>query len=220
MTNPQAPEDFDLTDGWKQDDLASNRFFATMLEKHGASPAATHWGSRSSQEKRFSVLASIGDLAGARILDVGCGLADLHDWLKRQGITCDYTGVDLSPEMIAAASQRDPSLKLFAGIILEGVACLAKSYDYVLASGIFYRRSTEQMLFLEKMAERMFALCDRGVAFNSLSGWAAERDADEFYADPVISLAMARKITPWVTLRHDYHFADFTLYLRREAAES
>ena len=38
----------------------------------------------------------------------------------------------------------------------------------------------------------------------------------EFYTDPLQTLAFCRTLTPWVTLRHDYHSRDFTIYMRKD----
>jgi hypothetical protein len=51
------------------------------------------------------------------------------------------------------------------------------------------------------------------VAFNSLSAWATDQEAGEFYADPLRVVDFCRRITPRVVLRHDYHPRDFTVYL-------
>jgi hypothetical protein len=51
------------------------------------------------------------------------------------------------------------------------------------------------------------------LAFNSLSNWANDQEANEFYADPVQVLNFCRELTPWVVLRHDYHPRDFTVYM-------
>jgi hypothetical protein len=97
-------------------------------------------------------------------------------------------------------------------------AALAGSYDYVFASGIFYRRQVEPWEFLQQAVTQMFACCRKGLAFNSLSTWFPEPEAGEFYADPVKTLEWCRSLTPRVALRHDYHPRDFTIYLSKVEA--
>jgi len=59
----------------------------------------------------------------------------------------------------------------------------------------------------------MYALATTAVAFNSLSAWAPDQEAGEFYADPLQVVDLCRRLTPWVVLRHDYHPRDFTVYM-------
>ena len=200
------------------DDARTREHFEALAAAHGGDVRALDWGSRASQEQRFAVLASIGDLDGARVLDVGCGQADFHAWLLARDIRCDYTGLDLSPAMIAHCRARFPDQTFEVCNILEQDPP-AENYDFVFASGIFYLRRHEPERYLRAMIERMFALCRRGMAFNSLSSW-NEPDAgsDEYHADPSHALSIAARLTPKLILRHDYHPGDFTLLLHRERA--
>ena len=57
---------------------------------------------------RPHVFDACGALEGRSVLDIGCGEGYCARELKRRGAG-DYLGVDLSPEMIAAAQQQDAS---------------------------------------------------------------------------------------------------------------
>ena len=78
------------------------------------------WESRDAQEIRFSILKDFilaNNLTDITLLDVGCGLADLYDYLVRFDIRSGYTGIDILPEMISLAKQQHPDLQLIAGDI-------------------------------------------------------------------------------------------------------
>jgi len=190
--------------------------FSGLLATHGASARSLDWGSRHSQETRFSVLAGVGDLAHRAILDVGCGLADLHAWLLAQGTPHHYVGLDITPAMVAQASLRFPDIAVHQGDALTSALFPQQSFDYVFASGLFYLRQTQPLAYLQDTVAKLFALCRRGLAFNSLSAWSPRQDPQEFYADPQAVLACCRALTPRLVLRHDYHPGDFTMYLYRE----
>jgi hypothetical protein len=66
---------------------------------------------------------------------------------------------------------------------------------------------------MQQLIERMYDLATKAVAFNSLSAWATDQEASEFYADPLRVVEFCRRLTPRVVLRHDYHSRDFTVYL-------
>lgn len=201
--------------GWQRDNAHIAEFFSRRVEEYGFEPLALDWGSHISQETRFSVLVQIGNLEGSSVLDIGFGLADLLDFLQRSGDSVDYAGYEITPAMLERARQRFPQAQLELRDLMAEPESSAR-YDYVLASGIFYLRQEEPMAYLEAMARRMFALCRRGVAFNTLSTKASQFDAGQFYADPARVLTACLEITPRVVLRHDYFPHDFTVYLYKE----
>lgn len=189
--------------------------FRKHLRDHGGGAAAVGWGSEASQQKRFEVLSQVADLDKKSILDVGCGLGHFLDWLKARDISVRYTGVDITPEMIAVAAKAHEDATFLTGTVEQFCDHSDAPFDYIFASGIFYLDTDSGYENMEKTLRQMFSLAGQGVAFNSLSRWADTMDEGEFYADPARVLDMCRSITPKVQLRHDYHPADFTCYLYR-----
>ena len=94
---------------------------------------------------------------------------------------------------------------------------LGRTFDVVVANGIFYLLDEQPAPMMQHMIERMFSLAKKAVAFNSLSAWARDQEGGEFYADPLQTVEFCRRLTPWVVLRHDYHPRDFTVYLYKTA---
>jgi RimJ/RimL family protein N-acetyltransferase/SAM-dependent methyltransferase len=199
---------------WKGDDARSVEYFTSLVEKHGIDSRALDWGSRESQQLRFAMLARIGDLRGASVLDVGCGQGDLLAWLQEQRLDVRYRGVDITPAMIDVAKKRFADQDFTVCNVLENPP-LPQSVDYVIASGVFYLRQTEPMAFMQAMVRTLFAACRKGVAFNSLSAWSPVREAGEFYADPAEVIAWCRQLTPRLAMLHDYHPRDFSMFLYR-----
>ena len=212
---PQANEKF-LAD-WRRDNERNARYFSECLIKYGISARALDWSGEQSQFLRFRVLSEVGSLDGASVLDVGCGLGDLCGWLRADSHDVRYTGIDIAPAMIEAARSRFTDARFEVLDLLSDP--VQDSFDYVLSSGIFTHRTAEAKLFFEAMLEQMFALAERGLAVNCLSTWAEQIEPREFHANPLETVAFCRKLTPWVVLRHDYHPADFTVYLYKKAAQ-
>lgn len=186
------------------------------LLRHGLQPAALYWSSREIQETRFRVLAEIGLASGCSVLDVGCGFGDLARYLAHQGLEFDYTGIDLSPDLIQAGRGHDPRLTLLEGDIFD-LPAEPERYDYVLLSGALNENLADQGAYAFAVIERMFELCRVGVAFNLLdarNAWIASRpDLQSHQPDTV--LAFCRGLTAHCQLRDDYLDNDFTVYLRR-----
>lgn len=197
---------------WRGDDHRNARLYAARLAEHGLSPQTLDWGSAESQRLRFAVLAEVAPLDGARVLDVGCGLGDFLGWLRERGMRVDYVGIDVTPALVEAARARFPDARFECASVLDGPLPEA---DFGFASGLFAHRRVAPLAFLKETVGALFASCRRAVSFNSLSAWAPQTVAGEFHADPARVLSFCRRLTPWVTLRHDYHPRDFTVYLYR-----
>ena len=70
---------------------------------------------------------------------------------------------------------------------------------------------------MQRVLSVMYASCERGVAFNSLSAWdEVNKKLGYFSADPEETVAFCRTLTPFIMLRHDYLPHDFTMFLYRE----
>ena len=196
------------------DDKRNINVYEALLVEHGDTYRALDWGSRESQLKRFEVLADIGITAGDRILDVGCGLADLNAWLIKHRPGVDYSGIDLTPGMAQRAQARFPNVTISNKTIFD-LDLPAKSFDYLVASGIFVFRQESPEDYLFSTIKTMYEFCAKGVSFNSLSDWSGEKSPNEFYADPLRIVNFCKKLTHKVALRHDYHPADFAIYMYR-----
>ncbi|OOZ41828.1 hypothetical protein BOW53_02170 [Solemya pervernicosa gill symbiont] len=199
------------------DERHTASLYSELLKAHGSSFRSLNWGSEEGQRLRFEVLSGVGKLQGARVLDVGCGLGHFACWMEACGIEVEYTGVDLSAKLLEQAARDNPGLRFIEGSILDSQTVLDEEFDYVFASGLFYsyRESGEEAI--KRTVTRMWELARVGVAFNTLSGWTEDKSENEFYADPLKTVAFCQSLSPWLVFRHDYHPRDFTVYLTREA---
>lgn len=188
------------------------RHYGERYEQYGADVRSVDWGSRESQEKRFAAFVDVGSVQGVSILDIGCGLGDFPAYLQQRGISADYTGYDVTPRMIEHCRNRFPDQHFEQGDPIADPPQGA-SFDYVMASGIFSVHRSEPEAYLYYAIDQMYRLCRVGVAFNTLSTFAATQTPGEFHADPSEVLERCLRICPRVTLRHDYLPQDFTVYM-------
>ena len=135
------------------------KIYADLYAKWGHSFKALHWSSPQNQEKRFEILAQIGDLDGCKILDLGCGFGDFYAYLKRTGVHCHYTGYDTMQEFINKAAREFGEASFAAKSIFENKA----SFDYILASGLF---AFGNKTFFFETLERALKFAVRGLGFN------------------------------------------------------
>lgn len=194
----------------------SKFLYGKLLKEYGWDIKALDWGSREGQEFRFKILSEIGISEGDTILDVGCGLGDFYSWLVSNGININYTGLDVATDMIKAARSKYPDLNFQEGDAFEFDPKETR-FDYVFASGLFAHLVEDPVEYMKKTISQIFSLCRKGVAFNSLSACAEEKDPQEFFADPFETSLFCKTLTPWITLRHDYAPHDFTVYMYRDS---
>lgn len=185
------------------------------------------WRDRKAQHARFEqFVRALRHPAEARfgVADVGCGLGDLLPFLRMKGYSgFRYTGYDILPEMVAAATagHRDPAASFER---IESGREIRET-DYCFASGIFNARGgRSDEIWWEHVRTCIGEMAEKtacSAAFNMLSSYSDEekRDASLYYADPLRVFDWCkREITPDVALLHDYGQWDFTIVLRMDRA--
>jgi SAM-dependent methyltransferase len=73
---------------------------------------------------------------GETVLDIGCGTADILEYIP----SVSYTGYDTSAEYIAACQQRYPQHTFVQAALPDGTG----EYDVVLALGVLHHMSAEE----------------------------------------------------------------------------
>ena len=195
------------------------REYSSLLQEHGDVPAAVRWRDRSTQERRLCVLAEVGDLRTAKVLDFGCGTGHLLDILRtRLGFCGEYVGYDLSEAMIALARTKFPGVRFERrDILADGVP---EVFDYVLVSGTFNARVSDNWGLMTALLRPLFQQTRTALAFNLISSYVDYMNDGLWYASPEQVLRFCKEeISPRVTLRHDYLLKDgvipyeFTVYV-------
>ncbi len=159
------------------------------------------------------MLAEIGIKSGDSVLDVGCGFADFKSWIEAQGKVVDFTGIDLSPDLIRVAEQQHPDARLLCGELFD-FAFQAASFDWVILSGALNEQLHDDGVYARKMIASMFVLCAKGLAFNLLD--ARKIKAHDLQSlEPQLMVEYCQGLNDKVILRDDYLPNDFTIYMPR-----
>ncbi len=187
-------------------------FYAPLLAEHGDDKAAVGYPEPAGQQGRYMMLCEVGDLTKASILDVGCGLGHLLDFLKQRGFEGDYLGIDLQEEMVARARKRHPEARFEVADFLEDKPEF-EGRDFVLASGVLQHCDPA---LRERFISRMYELCGTAAAFNCFSTWYDNHPEQGFrIANPLEVLDYCRGLTTRLLFRHEYIAHDFTIYMYR-----
>lgn len=139
-----------------------------LLDRWGIDARTVLWNSAAQQERRFAQLLAIGDIeAGDSVLDVGCGVGHLYDFLRRSGWSGSYVGIDLHESMIDAARVHWRSADFRVHDIAAGP--IDEPADWGLISGVLNYRMSNAWLFFVQVIRHAFASVRRGLLFNFIS---------------------------------------------------
>jgi trans-aconitate methyltransferase len=147
------------------------------------------------------------------VLDAGCGLGDLYDYLGKEVGDVDYSGIDIVPDFIKEAKKRFPETEFLKADIMEYFP--NRTFDYVLCSGGLSFKVEDNGDFYRSFIKKMFSLCNIGIGFNMLDR--KFHVDDETYAayDPVEISDFCRGFSDNVQIITDYLIEDFTIFAYR-----
>lgn len=194
------------------------RWYADKVRRYGYDHRGLGFRNRSSQDKRFEALLSLGELDGRSVLDVGCGFGDFLAFLDQRGIRARYTGLDVCAPMIQRCRERfeGRDAEFAVADVLEFDP--GEQFDFVVASGIFGLDATGARERIRPTIARMFGWSRTGMAANFLSTRSPAPAEGRVYVDPCDALAMGFELTPSARIDHTYLPNDFTLHLFKTPA--
>lgn len=195
-------------------------YYTSRLVQHGATARGVDWNGEAGQILRFEQLCRVIEPGGSgSINDLGCGYGALLEYLDTCNPGVTYTGIDVSPEMVRAATERH------AGRSGARFVCASRpdqDADYGMASGVFNvrlsRTDDEWQAYVESTLDMLSETSRKGFAFNCLTSYS---DADKmrdhlYYADPCKLFDLCkRRYSRNVALLHDYGLYEFTMLVRR-----
>jgi len=161
--------------------------------------------------------------AGARVLDIGCGPANVLAHL----VDVDYTGLDISAEYIEFAKRRYGSRGRFwcSDVALAGIRGEQGTFDIVLATGVVHHLDNTTAAKLFELARqalrpggRMIALDGCYVAGQSrVARWLLNRDRGKFVREPseYVRLASASFSKVETCIKHDLIRIPYTHLIMR-----
>jgi SAM-dependent methyltransferase len=207
-------------------------FSEEMLALHGSDPSKAVGWPRGDASVRYRVMLEMlrpGERP-VSLLDFGCGLSGLLDFIRSQGIEgIEYSGLDLSDRFLEQARAGHPGIDYYKLDLLAGPDADSELpvFDYVVMNGIFTYLGDvgfEAMFdYLRQLVRRAFAHARLGLAFN-VATKQVDWERDDLFHLPVDLLLtfLSREVSRHVVIRHDYGLYEYTAYVYRRpsAAES
>jgi hypothetical protein len=188
--------------------------YLDATEQHGAGFESLLWASPHTQRLRFDAIRRAINLSGKSIVDVGCGRADLLEYLHENNIEPDdYIGIELVDVLAdAAEAKRLPNCTILRADFVKDPSRMFVGADVVIFSGSL--NTLDKREFTATL-QRGFAACAESLLINFLASPAlAGREYLTWHRISDV-IALASRMTPHVQAWTDYLQGDCTLLLTK-----
>ncbi len=184
--------------------------YRQAASKHGDRFGSLLWASPRTQRARFDAICRLADMWGRKILDAGCGRADLMDFLREREIQfTEYIGIEAVDELAAAASRKNlPRTRIIHGDFVREPKLLEVEADVIVFSGSLNTLQREQFYLSLRQG---FQAAGEVMVFNFLAAKhiASAQWLTWHHAEDV--LQFARGLSPRVRMLDDYLDGDRTI---------
>jgi SAM-dependent methyltransferase len=193
------------------DDIRSA--YQRSYRQHGDSPASLLCP-KGRQHLRFSAIAPFAMNGRMSVLDYGCGLGHMLDYLLENGVDVDYHGVDIVPDFVDACREKHGDAARFD--VIDPENAVEGSYDVVFASGVFNLKSSQDDRASRDYAferiENLFGVSRRALICDFLTGYVdfQQGDAQHFSVSEISDFCVS-SLTRRFVVRHDLLPYEFTL---------
>ena len=195
-----------------------NKYYSDKISQYGTTSQGVDWNGKESHFLRFEQLCKVlSDKNNFTLLDYGCGFGALIEYLKQNNMTFNYTGFDISEEMIKKANEIYQAKNQIFTSDLEN-----KHFDYTIANGIFNVKldalDKDWEKYIIDTIDEIDGVSAKGFSFNILTSY-SDKDFKKdylYYANPLFYFDYCKKnFSKNVSLLHDYNLYEFTIIVRK-----
>ena len=176
------------------------------------------WANRESQLRRFDVFRRVLDTwglaPGFSVLDVGCGMTDLAEYLETSGKCATYIGVDITYALLAEVHRRFPARCILQADVFSAPPFAAGSVDATYCSGVFNLQLGNNDAFALQALPQLARLSRTVAVANFLHHRTVDKYSHCYYFDPDHIVAAMERQGLLVDVIDDYLENDFTVVLR------
>lgn len=196
-------------------------YYSRKIREFGETPKGVDWNDQFGQSLRFMELLKVVNTDNAfSINDLGCGYGALLELLISSYEKFErYFGIDISDEMIVAATKKWRHIEKASFHKLDEFNPVA---DYCIGSGIFNVKlncpGDIWLNYIYDTLDKMNELSLKGFSFNCLTIYSDSWRMNDrlYYADPLTLFDLCKKkYSKNVALLHDYGLFEFTIVVKK-----
>jgi len=186
--------------------------YVEALRRHGDSPASL-LTPKGRSHLRFRAIKEQVNKNGLKILDYGCGLGFLYDYLSKTKFSFEYTGIDIVPQFIDSCKSKYPKACFD---VIDPTRPICGEYDIVFASGVFNLITHESEIISKEYAleriEYLFSITNKILVCDFLSSLVdfKQYKAQHFSPSEIVEFC-SNKLSRRFKLRHDLLPYEMTL---------
>lgn len=190
--------------------------YSERFAVHGATVETLNVGSLEKYTRQHEIHYSLMPPGTESVTDVGCGVALFYAFLKRKGRRIVYNGIDIVPAFTESNIRSYPEAAFETrDVFSDG---LGSTPDHVVMCQVFNNRfrDSDNLTIIKRAMELTFSASRMSISVDMLSRYVTYEEPHLYYYDPAEVFSFAKKLTPFVTLRHDYTPHHFTVSLYKE----
>lgn len=186
--------------------------YLNAAARHGGNFPTLLWASRKTQAARFNAIVNACSMNGKKILDVGCGRADLLTFLQDCGSQpSEYIGIE-AVEVLAAVARQRPGAKIIDGDFVADTRLMEVAADVIIFSGSL--NTLDQFAFYQSLSHAIL-VARQAVVFNFLCSPALAAAGHLHWYQPDDVLRFARNKCSRVGWLNNYLDGDMTIYMEK-----
>jgi SAM-dependent methyltransferase len=193
--------------------------YASNFKTHGVSSAAMLMP-KGRHEARYAVVAEyLNQLSFPSLLDYGCGLGFLYEFLTHKKSKINYFGVDMTAEFIESCRERFPAPARFE--VIDPTGKITEHFDVVYASGVFNLKtagsSSESLNYVRERLQNLYSISKKVLIVDFLSPDVDFKQEKSQHIDYrlVLDWLVPGNTRRWV-LRHDYLPYEYAIVLFKD----
>lgn len=203
------------------------KHYEECFQINGDTCKGVDWPKEKDAETRYKVMLNIIDWYEMKhkkekiydVLDFGCGLGHLYEYIKKSEHNIRYSGLDISDIFVTKCKSKFPEVEFICKDILKEDDL--KIYDFIILNGVFTEKldlSYEDMWdFFIRIIKNVYMLCHKGIAFNLMSK-DVDWERNDLFHVPLnqISSWLTKNLTRNFVIRYDYGLYEYTVYVMKE----
>jgi SAM-dependent methyltransferase len=199
------------------------KLYQRSFNKHGDSPAAL-LTPKGRSSLRFRALDSLITQGPFRILDYGCGLGYLLEYLSEKSTQFEYVGVDFMPEFIDTCKIKYPrdKFKNASFRAIEPSEKLNNTYDIIFSSGVFniatHANPDQSKIYAFNRLKELYSIANEAFVCDFLSSYVdfQQDDAQHFSVSEIADFSVAA-LSRRFQIHHDFLPYEFTLIVWKDS---
>ncbi len=205
--------------------------YEDCFRKYGDNNKGVDWPKEADAQTRYKVMLDIARFDPYRkkekysLLDFGCGLGHLDQYILDHRMNIDYAGLDASETFVNQCRQKFPGVPFFhCDLMNEEAETSLPQYDYIVMNGVFTEKLAwgydEMLDYFQKLVTKVYEKCNYGIAFNVMSK-DVDWERDDLFHLPlnVLSRFLTQNITRDFIIRNDYGLYEYTAYVYKRGKE-